>query len=98
MFDRTLRRMRELVRTSRYVMTVHGHEEMVADHLTVFDVEHCILTGEIVERQKDARTGYGSTSSREESSLGTEPLSCARLPDRATGYHHGVRSLKVSTP
>jgi hypothetical protein len=49
--------MRELVRTSRYVMTVHGHEEMQADQLTVFDVEHCILTGEIVERQKDARTG-----------------------------------------
>jgi len=49
--------MRELVRTSRYVMTVHGHEEMEADRLTVFDVEHCILTGEIVERQKDLRTG-----------------------------------------
>jgi len=56
-FDRVLRRMRELVRTSRYVMTVHGHEEMEADRLTVFDVEHCILTGEIVERQKDLRTG-----------------------------------------
>lgn len=49
--------MRELVRTSHYVMTVHGHEEMGADHLTVFDVERCILTGEIVERQKDLRTG-----------------------------------------
>ena len=57
MFDRILRRMRELVRTSSYVMTVHGHEEMEADQLTVFDVEHCILTGEIVERQKDPRTG-----------------------------------------
>lgn len=57
MFDRVLRRMRELVRTSRYVMTVHGHEEMEADRLTVFDVEHCILAGEIVERQKDRRTG-----------------------------------------
>jgi len=56
-FDRVLRRMHELVRTSRYVMTVHGHEEMEADRLTVFDVEHCILTGEIVERQKDLRTG-----------------------------------------
>ena len=49
--------MRELVRTSRYVMTVHGHEEMDADQLTVFDVEHCVLTGEIVERQKDLLTG-----------------------------------------
>jgi len=49
--------MRNLVRTSRYVMTVHGHEEMEADQLTVFDVEHCILTGEIVEKQRDRRTG-----------------------------------------
>lgn len=46
MFDRTLRRMRDLVRTSRYIMTVHGHEEMEADQLTVFDVEHYILDGE----------------------------------------------------
>jgi len=56
-YDRMLRRMRELVRTSRYVMTVHGHEEMEADQLTIFDVEECILRGKIVERQKDRRTG-----------------------------------------
>lgn len=37
-------------------MTTHGHEKMESDRLTVFDVEHCILTGEIVERQKDRRT------------------------------------------
>lgn len=49
--------MREFVRTSRYVMTVHGHEEMEADRVTVFDVEHCILTGKIVERQRDGVTG-----------------------------------------
>ena len=57
MFDRILREMRELVRMSHYVMTVHGQEEMEADQLTVFDVEHCILTGEIVGRQKDRRSG-----------------------------------------
>lgn len=38
-------------------MTVHGHEEMEADLLNVFDIEHCILTGRIVERQKDDSTG-----------------------------------------
>ena len=57
MFDRVLRRMRELVRTSSYIMTVHANEEMEADGLTVFDVEHCILTGDIAERQRDRRTG-----------------------------------------
>lgn len=56
MFDRTLRRMHELVRTSRYVMTIHAVEEMEADGLTLFDVEHCILSGKIVERQKDRKT------------------------------------------
>jgi len=55
-FDSVLRRMPELVRTSRYVMTIHGQEEMEADRLSVFDVEHCILTGGIVERQRDPRT------------------------------------------
>lgn len=57
MSDRILQRIRGLVRTSRYVMTDHGHEEMESDHLTVFDVEHCILTGRIIGRQKDRRTG-----------------------------------------
>ena len=56
-FDRILRRMRELVRDGRYVMTVHGAEEMEDERLTVFDVEHCVLTGQIVERQKDRQTG-----------------------------------------
>lgn len=38
-------------------MTSHGREEMEAEGLTVFDVEHCILTGDVVERQKDRETG-----------------------------------------
>ncbi len=57
MFDRTLKRMREKVRARQYVMTVHAEEEMEDDKLTIFDVEHGILTGKIVERQKDRDTG-----------------------------------------
>jgi hypothetical protein len=38
-YDRILQRMRELVRTSRYVMTLHAEEEMEADGLNVFDIE-----------------------------------------------------------
>jgi uncharacterized DUF497 family protein len=49
--------MRELVLSGLYVMTVHGQEEMEADGLTLHDVEHVILTGEIVERQRDQQTG-----------------------------------------
>ena len=36
-------------------MTLHGHEEMEADGLTVHDVEHVILTGQILERERDQR-------------------------------------------
>lgn len=53
MFDRILKRMRQLVRARQYVMSLHADEEMDADGLTIFDVESVILTGEIIERQKD---------------------------------------------
>jgi Domain of unknown function (DUF4258) len=56
-FDRMLQRMRGLVRAGDYVVTVHGAEEMAADGLTASDIEMCFLTGGIVERQKDGRTG-----------------------------------------
>lgn len=54
MFERVLRQMREKVRASQYVMTLHAEEEMNDDNLTIFDVERCILTGKIMERQRDA--------------------------------------------
>lgn len=53
MFERILKRMREKVRRRRYVMTLHAEEEMNDDGLTVYDVESGILTGKILERQKD---------------------------------------------
>jgi hypothetical protein len=49
--------MREKVRALEYVMTLHAEEEMGGDELSIFDVEQAILTGQIVERQKDAETG-----------------------------------------
>lgn len=53
MFDRILKRMRELVRIRKYVMTVHAEDEMDSDGLTVYDVESVVLTGRITERQRD---------------------------------------------
>jgi len=55
--DRILTQVRGLVRTRRYVVTLHAEEEMDNDGLTVVDVERSILTGEIVERQQDHDTG-----------------------------------------
>ena len=57
MFDRVLRRMQRLVRRGLYVLTVHGQEEMDAEALTLYDVEHVLLTGNIVGRQRDRQTG-----------------------------------------
>ena len=57
MFARILKRVRYLVRIGQYVMTNHADEEADADDFSVFDVESAILTGMIVERQKEGETG-----------------------------------------
>ena len=56
MFDRILKRMRERIRSRRYVMTLHAEEEMDADGLTIYDVERGILSGKILRRQRDEAT------------------------------------------
>jgi len=56
MCGRILRRIQERIRTRQYVMTLHAEEEMDDDELSIFDIERCILTGEIIERQKDRDT------------------------------------------
>jgi hypothetical protein len=48
--------MRDKVRRREYVMTLHAEEEMDEDGLTIFDVESVILTGEIVDRQREPQT------------------------------------------
>ena len=53
MYDRILKRIQDKIRTRQYVMTLHAEEEMDDDELSIFDIERCILTGEITERQKD---------------------------------------------
>ena len=49
--------MREKVRKRLYLMTLHAEEEMDNDGLTVYDVESIILTGQVIERQRDRKTG-----------------------------------------
>ena len=48
--------MRERIRRRQYVVTFHAEEEMNDDGLTIYDVERCILTGDILERQRDQLT------------------------------------------
>ena len=56
MFGRILGRMRDKIRNRHYVMTLNAEEEMNEDGLTIYDVERCILTGEVLERQKNGVT------------------------------------------
>lgn len=56
MFDRILKEMQDKIRRREYIMSIHAEEEMNDDCLAIFDVERCILTGKILERQKDKNT------------------------------------------
>ena len=56
LYPRILERFRSRIRERRYVVTLHALDEMDEDTLSVFDVEGAILTGEIIERQRDQAT------------------------------------------
>ena len=71
--------MREKVRSRQYVMTVHAEEEMVNDGLTIFDVERCILTGKIIERQKDQDSGEWKYLIKGKSLSGDRVISVSKL-------------------
>ena len=45
-----------MIRNLEYVMTIHAEEELENDGLNIFDIENAILSGEIVERQRDTDT------------------------------------------
>ncbi len=50
---RILQRIRQSVRAQTLVATPHAFAEMLQDDLFQDDVEHCLLTGRLVERQWD---------------------------------------------
>ena len=53
-------------------MTYHARKEMNEDGFTIYDVERGILTGEILERQRDRLTGEAKYRMRGESIAGIE--------------------------
>ena len=52
----SITRIRDLVRSLNYVVSLHAAEELEDDNLTILDFENIVLTGRIVERQKDRQT------------------------------------------
>ena len=56
MFESVLKSMREKIRSKQYIMSYHARKEMLEDDLSVDDVELALLTGRILERQRDRAT------------------------------------------
>lgn len=79
MYERILNQFREKVRTRQYVMTLHADEEMDEDELTIFDVESVILSGKIIERQKDQSTGEWKYLIKGESLAGESVVTVAKI-------------------
>ncbi len=49
-------RIRELIHSLKYVVTLHASEELEDDNLSILDLENIVLTGQIIERQRDRKT------------------------------------------
>ena len=79
MFEGVLRDLRERIRQRRYVVTLHAEEEMSDDALSVYDVERAILTGEILEAQRNGVTGERKYRIRGESTARHEIELIAKL-------------------
>ena len=46
----------QLIRTLNYVVSTDAAEALDDDNLTILDLENFILTGQVIERQRDAQT------------------------------------------
>jgi len=60
-------------------MTVHADDEMDEDGLTIFDVESVILSGKIIERQKDQSTGEWKYLVKGESLAGESAVTVTKI-------------------
>lgn len=50
-------RIREKIRLRQYDMSAHAMEEMAEDLLTILDVEEAILSGQVIQVEKDDPRG-----------------------------------------
>lgn len=56
MAPRILDRLRTKIRNGQYLVPFHAANGLDDDDISIFDVEKIILTGHIIERQRDAKT------------------------------------------
>ena len=52
----TIAHLRHLIRTLNYVVSTHAADELEDDNLSILDLENIVLTGQIIERQRDRTT------------------------------------------
>jgi hypothetical protein len=55
---RSLRRIRDSVRSGRYRLTGHAHDEMAEDDLSSADIEAAILAGRLARRLRGDPRGH----------------------------------------
>lgn len=79
MFSGILSKFKECIRENSYVVTMHADEEMDEDVLSIFDVEKAILTGAIIERQKDSAKAEWKYIVRGQTMDGSEIAVVAKL-------------------
>ena len=48
--------LRQPIRTLSYAVSTHAADELEDDNLTILDLENVVLSGQIVERQRDRNT------------------------------------------
>ena len=56
MAQATISQFGHLIRLLNYVVSTHAAEELEDDNLNILDLEDIVLTGKIIERQRDTRT------------------------------------------
>jgi hypothetical protein len=71
--------MRTKIRRREYLMAHHARKETNDDGLTVYDVESGILTGNIIERQRDRVTAEWKYRIRGEALTGDDIEVIAKL-------------------
>ena len=58
---RLIERIRRKILSRDYDLTIHAIEEMAEDDLDILDIEHAVLTGQVVRRHKHDPRGVKYT-------------------------------------
>jgi hypothetical protein len=85
MFEKVLQQMRQSMSAGEFILTTHAYDEMNDDDLFVADLEHCILTGDIMTGQWDDDFGEWKYVIHGDSQNGDEIAVVAKMD-----YNHCV--------